>query len=214
MDYPIVLLNSWVLGLVTGCIRDQSIYSTNLLVKNFIKFESPTCTNLNVTPLLRVFAFTKLTDSGEISAVLHDSSHKILVLFTKECIERFESRYGQRITYHTVHSLFLVKQANLRFLTLFQLRLKFGVVGGLRISPKVALVYLEISDVDFFQRDQIWVSPLAEKMLHYVYGDVEYEKKYSQQNVSPQGIADFVLENDDGLISDEESLPLLVKTGF
>lgn len=78
----------------------------------------------------------------------------------------------------------------------------------------MALVYLEISDVDFFQRDQIWVSPLAEKMLHYVYGDVEYEKKYGQQNVSPQGIADFVLENDDGLISDEESLPLLVKTCF
>lgn len=164
---------------------------------------------MNIAPILRVFSFTKLTESGELTAVLNDASNKVLALFTKECIQKFESRFAQRITYHTINSLLLVKRALLRFLTLRELRNKFGVVDGLRVTPDVALVYLEISEVEFFHREQARVSALVERTLRFVYAESQYEERYGQENViKAKGEIDrFAFEWEDEMVSDEEDIP-------
>lgn len=207
MEYPIVLLDAWILDLVTTSVRNRSIYSNPILVKNVITFDGPDSSNLITTPILRLFSFTKSTASGELTAVLNDASHKVLALFSRKCIQDFESRYAQRITYDTINSLFLVKRALLRFITLRELRHKFGVVNGLRVSSDVALVYLEVTDVEFFHREQAKVASLAENTLRFIYADENYKEKLGQTNANDEKLGRFAFEWQEGLVSDEEDIP-------
>lgn len=207
MEYPIVLLDSWLLDLISSSSQKEAIYSNPVLAKSIIAFEGPDQSNLKTTPVLRVYSFTKLTESGELTAVLNDASNKVLALFTKECILNFESRFAQRITYHTVNSLLLVKRALLRFLTLRELRQKFGVVDGLRVSPNIAIVYLEISEVEFFHREQARVASLVENTLRFVYSEPQYGEKFGQKNASDEKARQFVFQWQDEIVSDEEDIP-------
>lgn len=207
MEYPIVLLDSWILSLTLTGVRNKSIYCNPVIIKSFILFDGPDSTDLRITPLLRVFSFTKATETGELTAVLNDASHKILALFTRSCIQEFESRYAQRITFHTTNSIFLVKKAHLRFITLRDLRHKFGVVNGLRVQSDVSLVYLEVAEVEFFHREQAKVASIAENTLRFIYADEKYKKKLSQANADSKQMSQFASEWEDGMISDEDDIP-------
>lgn len=205
MPYPIVLLSSWVLESVLSHIRESSAYVGNMVSKNFVKYESPGKCNLDWTPILRVFKFTQSTEAGELTAVLNDSTHKILSHFNRECVRRFETKHKQRLTYHTTNSLVLVRRANLRFVSLKQLRAQFGVVAGLQINARTEIVVLEVLEVDMFQRDQIRVPASAENTLRFIYAEGDYKKRCRKYGSSGE-LQKKVIEDNGGMISDEEDL--------
>lgn len=200
MEYPIVLLSPWVLHCVLSKVRDTA-YSSSMAVKNFVKYESPNVNNIGWTPILRIFRFAKPTDDGALTAVLNDSTHKILALFTSHCIRQFESNYKQRITYCTTNSLLLVKRANLRFVSLHQLREQFGVIAGLKLRVGTEVLIMEVLEVEMFQRDQIRVPATADNSLLFIYDEASYREKSGRAELRVK-VEHKVTEDFDEMISD------------
>lgn len=186
MAYPIVLLSSWLVRTIADNVDSLATYSNNIVAKAFVTYESPGVCNISWTPLLRVFNYIKTTKQGEISAVLHDSTHKILAVFSRECITKFEARYSQRLTFHTVHSLIIVRKCNLRFATASFLRESFGNIGSLNAAPGTEIVYLEVLEIELFHRDQILVEATHENRLRFVYGHEEYQEKFGKTEPKEQ----------------------------
>lgn len=204
MAYPIVVLSSWLVKTIEDKVDNISNYSNNIVAKGFIKYDGPGVCNIAWTPILRVFKFTNTTEKGEISAILNESTHKILALFTRECILKFELKYNQRLTYHTLHSLIVVRKANLRFATAPFLRQCFGRVGGLDLSPGTEVVYLEILEISFFNRDQLTVEATHENKLRFVYGDYDYRIKFGRESINKEDLKQIISFYLDDMASGDE----------
>lgn len=209
MEYPIVFLSPWLVHTIVNKTLNFQAYSNNTLSKNFLKYDGPRKCNIDWTPLLRVFKFISTTPTGELTVVFNESKSKILALLTRECIRKFEAKYSQRITYCSVHSLVVVKRANLRFATVNMLKKVFGGIGGLDLTPTTEAVYLEVLELEFFHRSQFEVDGSLERRLKFVYGDPEYRKKFE---AGPrEKVWCIEGDGDDEMLSDEESLNSTVK---
>lgn len=209
MDYPIIFLSPWLVHTITENVDDAPAYSNNLVSKGFIKYQGPGVCNIQWTPLVRVFKYISTTPQGELTAVLNESENKILALFTRECIVKFELEYSQRLTYNTVHSLIIIRRANLRFATVPMLRQSFGGVGGLDLTAGTEVVYLEILEIEVFHRDQFVVEGGHENRLRFVYGDEDYRRKFGADITGPKLV--YGLDDSDGMVSDEEDPRLQTK---
>lgn len=165
MEYPLVLQQSWLLGLVKETVT-RSQYTTSLLKKDAVK------EGFHTTPLLRIFRFMKLTETHDLTAILADSTHKMLAIFPyKPTVRDFEIKYSQRLTYHTPNTLIVVRRANLRFVSPTEARRLFGMVMD---GPDTLV--LEVLDLDMFLRDQVSLSVAVEKNLVFLYDDAEYRQ--------------------------------------
>lgn len=172
--HPIALLPPWLLELVRDVISKQSIYTNLLAKKGFVVYKGQGNVNVKSTPLLRLLEFCKAHSDGRLTAILHDSGHKMLVVFTRESLVRYENKHLERITYMTVRSIFLIKGANLRFITIRQLQELFGNVVGLKIAGGLGVLVLEVTDVDSFTKQQIVVPAMDDAALQFLYSDPEY----------------------------------------
>lgn len=163
MQYPIVLQQSWLLDLVKQNVtRDH--YTTSLVKKDAVKEGHRT------TPILRIFRFTKLTEGLDLTAILADSTHKMLAIFPyRPTVRDFELKNSQRLTYHTANALVVIRRANLRFVSSQEARSLFGMVMD---GP--ATLVLEVMALDMFLRDQVSLSVAVEKRLVFLYDDPVY----------------------------------------
>lgn len=207
MVYPIKLLRPHFLQSVVEEVPECVQYSNELVKKNFFVYDGPGKCNLKYTPLFRIFSFQSTTDKGEITGVLNDGSHKILVIFTRECIEKFELAYSRRLTYHTSRSLVIVRRANLRFIPVSKLRHTFGNVPQLRINTGLEVIYLEACELLCFQFDQVTVADAFENSLKFIYEEKAYQEKYTRKDFKTSyKLADYLIRQlADGLISDDET---------
>ncbi|SGZ57190.1 CIC11C00000001410 [Sungouiella intermedia] len=203
MDYPIVLLSSWLVKTISDKVEDQQTYLSNIVAKGFINYQGPGKCNIDWTPILRVFKYTNTTAKREICAILNESSHKILVLFTRECISKFESEYSQRLTSCPVHSLIIIRRANLRFATNSFLRDNFKGIK-IELERGTEVVYLEILEIEVFYRTAMRVEATHENKLRFVYGAENYREKFNKENINNDGLKWSILAMNDGMISDEE----------
>lgn len=204
MVYPLVVLSSWLIKTIDDKVDDFAKYLNNIVAKGFIKYEAPGSCNIDWTPVLRIFKFTKTTPNGEISAILNDSTHKILAIFTRDCIIKFESKYSQRLTYHTLHSLIIVRKANLRFALGRFIRESFGSIGSIELLTGTEAVYLEILEIELFQRDPMDVDASHENKLKFVYGNDSYRTKFDKVNANVEAMQPIVDLHYDGVISEDE----------
>lgn len=200
MAYLVPVLSSWLLTGILDHTPVQSAYSNACLSKRFVAHNNDTCL-LPWTPLVRILCFTSTTPAGELVAVFHDAAHKIVARFSREAVRRFELRYGQRLTYETNARLLVLRHASLRFVG-FQERADFAraLASMGALNAAVALVYLDVKEVEFYVRDRILLPVLAEYALVPLYKDAEYVERFRKS--SPADVA-----HNEELISDEESLP-------
>lgn len=203
MSYPIVVLSSWLVTSIRDKVDNHSTYLNNIVAKGFIKYQGPGVCNIDWTPILRVFKYTNTTPKGEISAILNESSHKILALFTRECITKFESEYSQRLTSCPVHSLITIRRANLRFAACSFIRENFrGINIGLARGTEA--VYLEILEIEVFYRNAMTVEANFENKLRYVYSDSDYREKFGKESIDNEGLKRYVFALNDSMMSDGE----------
>lgn len=119
--HPIQILPAWLLELVSDVINKQSTYTNPLAKKGFVLYRSEEDMNIKATPLLRILGFCKAHSDGRLTAILHDASHKILVCFSRESLIKYENKHLERLTYMSINSILIVKEASLRFITITQL---------------------------------------------------------------------------------------------
>ncbi|KAK6458690.1 Shelterin complex subunit, TPP1/ACD-domain-containing protein [Scheffersomyces xylosifermentans] len=163
--FPLKPLQSWLKESIEKCINPDRPYTSTLVKKNFISND-----NMKRTPILRIANFLQVTKNKDLTAVLSDSTHKILAIFPfKPTIINFEEKYQQRITFHTNNTLIHIKQANLRFVQKEDLSLAYDV----RYSSYYDVIVLEILDLDIFQRDQIELIRVTNSMT-YLYDESSY----------------------------------------
>lgn len=203
MSYPIVVLSSWLIATIRDKVDNYSTYLNNIVAKGFIKYQGPGVCNIDWTPVVRVFMYTNTTAKGEITAILNESSHKILALFTRECITKFESQYSQRLTSCPVHSLITIRRANLRFATGTFIRDNFRGIN-IELERGTEAVYLEILEIEVFYQMAMTVEAIYENKLRYVYGDGEYREKFGKQSIDNERLRRNVFALNDGMISDGE----------
>lgn len=180
MSYPVILLSSWILASILENVENRRFYVNDTAIKRFIHYRGANTCNIKYTPLVRILSFTGTTPGGELVALVNDSTHKIAVLFTREAIRKFETRYCQRLTFHSVHTLITIRQANLKFITGKTHPMFFRALGGITPSSLKgnSLLYLEVNELQFFLRDAHSVSASADKMLKFVYLEPEYQLKF------------------------------------
>lgn len=162
-DFPLPFQTSWLNKSILQNV-DKGPYTSEVIKKNVTS-------SINTTPILRISKFLKKTPANSLTCVLSDSTHQILAVFPfKPTVVAFENLYRQRITYHTVNCLVLIKQANLRFISRQTLAKDFEI----NVNNNVDLVILEVLDLRIFQRDQVPLSGHVENRLKFVYFDPRY----------------------------------------
>lgn len=174
MPYPVPILSSWLLTGVTEYTPVQSVYSSVYLSKAFIRYTSDKC-SLPWTPLVRILSYQSTTATGEIVLIVHDSTHKMMARFTREATRRFEQAFGQRITFESVNRLMIIRSASLKFVRDAEMPDFCRALSSLGVRYHgVAIVFLEVTEVEFYARDRISVSFKADSALIPIYRDVEY----------------------------------------
>lgn len=174
-------------------------YSNVYLSKHFIN-EKHGKWSLPWTPLVRTLLFSATTASGEIVAIFHDASHKILVKLSRKAIVRFEQTHGQRITFETIDRLMLIRQASLKFVSAadkVDFSSTLATLGGW--NPSVSCVYLEVHEIEFYSRDRLFVPNVINRLLRLVYRDVSYSERFGAGHLHS-------LETEDDLVSDPEQI--------
>lgn len=205
MAYPIVLLTSWLLHCLLHKVLVLSSTCDAVAGKDLIHKGRR---ELEYAPIVRIFQLLKKTNSNELTAVLNDSTHKMLAVFRRECIGEFEKKYSRRITKNTVHTLIHITRANLRFATLKQEIVEmFGLSKQLEAITRLAdIVYLEILDIEIFTWEQLKVDGYHEQALSLVYENEEYQHKYGKKSAATY-LDGLVLNGMDGMLCDEQDLP-------
>lgn len=203
MAYPIVFLTPWLLTCLLDRVQLQSTTSNVIAAKDLIGANR----SLDFTPVVRISQFLKKTGNSELGAVLNDGTHKLFALFTRQCIRDFERKYLRRLTRYTLHSLVIIKRANLRFARLKQEILGlFGFWKELNpIISEADVVYLEILEIKVFSWDQVRVSGYHENRLKLVYCEEKYRHKYGKRSVR-KDLDGLLLSGADGMICDELDL--------
>ncbi|KAK6200507.1 telomere replication protein EST3 [Scheffersomyces amazonensis] len=194
-QHPLPFLQSWLQSTVETLIRKDYTYSHNIVAKNFIQSSSA----VKLTPILRISSFIKTTKDNSITAVLTDSTHKILVKFPfKSAIINFENTYKRRITQDTVHTLVVIKDANLIFQNRQQLKEQFDVL----YPNELDIIVLEILDLTLFQQEQIKFTSV-DNSLHFIYD----ERWYARLCIRPKIGQKYISTDPDeyeGMISHDE----------
>lgn len=197
INYPLVLQESWILESIIKNIKKNEIYTNSTIAKNFISFS-----HSSKAPILRILRFLKTTRDCDLTAILTDSTHKVIGIFPfSPTIIDFEVKYKQRITYHTLNSLVLIKQANLKFVNNVQLMNEWGV----SIEDDIDVAVLEILDLEIFQRDQITLGINIENNLPLVYYDKSYlelcERRRPRDLTQEKEVQEVILQNYDDVLS-------------
>lgn len=174
--YPLVLQNQWVYDSVISTIDVHKTYFDSMLAKNFVKNKK---TVGNKTPILRIFQFLKITEDDGMSAILNDSSHKILCKFTYKCCKQFERLYRQRITFQTLHCLILLETAHLKFIDKVDLNRDFDTFNG-----NFDVIILEIDHCTIFNHDRTDLPINIEKSLKFIYDELPYKNACGPRYVS------------------------------
>lgn len=131
--------------------------------------------------------------------IVHDATHKILARLSRKAILKFEQVYGQRITFETINRLMIFRQADLRFVGDAE-SLEFGRALsylGVKYShgSSLALVFLDVHEIDFFVRDLISVSGAADNLLVLVYRDREYVSRFCLKNATNMADKDDIVSD-------------------
>ncbi|CAH6720423.1 telomere replication protein Est3p [[Candida] jaroonii] len=176
--YPLVLQNSWVYGSVISSIDIGKTYFDPVLVKNFVKDNK---TVDEKTPILRIFQFLKITKDDGMSAILNDSSHKILCKFTYKCCKEFERIYRQRITFQTLHCLLLINTAHLRFIDKSDLNRDFDT-----FNVNFDVIVLEVNDCTIFNHDRTDLPLSVEKSLKFIYDESPYKTACGPRHINDE----------------------------
>lgn len=201
-DHSIPYLSPWLLESLVK-LKHQRTYPNGLVSKRFLNYDGPQV-NDGVTPLVRLYAFTKVTEGGGVVALVNDSTHLMIVLFTQEAVIGFENRYGQRLTYETANRLVILRRANLCLVDKFKdFHLYAQAFQGLnwRVIRDNEMCYLEAQDVEIFLHDEVKASAAFERQLRPVYCEREYAEVFRRD-------FDAGLDEDsDGIVSDPEQIP-------
>lgn len=201
MPYPILILSSWLLNGLVEYTPVQSAYYNGYLSKNYITHRNGKC-SLPWTPLVRILLFSSTTVSGEVVAIVHDATHKIVVRLTRKAVLRFEQSHGQRITFDTIKRLMILRQASLKFISYADRATFARALAFLGESTAaVATVYLEVDEMDFYVRDRLVVSDFADNTLVSLYKDPTYIDMFRRKVPQSDGITDEFL-SDEGQIED------------
>lgn len=183
---PIRVLSSWLSKDVINSIGQNTNYVNPIVRKNF----KPTL--MKVSFLLRILEFISPTESMDITAILSDSTHKILSIFKFDpAIVDFENRYHQRMTYNTVNRIIHIKKANLKFMTIDSINKDFK----LNLKGALDIVVLEILDFELFLIDEYRFVNSIESRLEFVYDDPEYDQLCRTKTNTE------IFNYDDGLIN-------------
>ncbi|WPK23473.1 hypothetical protein PUMCH_000714 [Australozyma saopauloensis] len=198
MSYPVPILVPWIISGLLDFTHAQSAYSNPILKKRFVAYTNGKCL-LPWTPLIRILSFVSTTSTGEILVIVHDATHKILARLSRKAILKFEQVYGQRITFETINRLMIFRQADLRFVgdaespefgrALSYLGVKYSQGSSL------ALVFLDVQEIDFFVRDLISVSGAADNLLVLVYRDREYVSRFCLKNATKVADKDDIVSD-------------------
>lgn len=174
IQYPVTVQESWLLEATCRALRQAT--SSNPVIKRFVE------NNINWlgnTSIVRVFKFLQTTNSNDITAIVSDSSHKMLAIFPfSPTIVDFEQKHQQRITFNSANCLFLINEANLRYINKFELATNFDSSFN---SQKDVFV-LEVLKCEVFQRDQVSFGATIDNLLKFVYVEYDYNKACSQQD--------------------------------
>lgn len=171
--YPLVLHESWLADGILKDVANNVNYTNPLVKKEFVGSSS----TIRKKPILRILKFLKTTQSSGLTAILADSTHKVLALFPfQPTILNFEIQYKQRITYHTLNSLILIKKANLKFVTKPELACDYGI----NLEHEIDILVLEVLDLEIFQRDQVTLGVNIENSLQLIYYDKRYLNECGQ----------------------------------
>lgn len=197
MPYPVSILSSWLLVGLIDFTPVQAGYYNAYLSKNYITHKNGKC-SLPWTPLVRLLVFSSTTASGEVIAIVHDASHKIVVRLTRKAVLSFEQTYGQRITFETINRLFIIRQASLKFISYTERAIfsrALATSGG--PPPSVPTVYLKVEEIEFYVRDRLIVSGYADNTLISVYRDCSYIDRFRPEETQSVDIkSDFLSDNE------------------
>lgn len=172
---PLVFQDQWLLKSITHYIDPVASYSNAVVKKGYIK-KGRTCGGSGKSAILRINQFFKITKAGGITAVLSDSQHKILANFVFDtAIQRFENKYRQRITYQSINSLIMIKQADLKFISKFDLMHNYDK----SFNSKQEVAILDVHECEIFQRDQVMFNFKYQNSLSFIYQDKSYIKACS-----------------------------------
>lgn len=211
MTYPITLLSSWILASIVDSIEPQSVYVSDISKKRFIIYDGPNNCNINYTPLVRIFAFYPTNASGEVLAIVNDSTHKIPVVFTRNAIRTFETQYGQRLTFKSIHTLVILSRADFHFIDRKHYADFSTIVGKLlsRSTKHIPPTYLKVNEVFFFLRDAHMVQATEEGKLQMVYAALEYQKLFGPSDDSKNSASRnaFLRQDKESRISTENTWP-------
>lgn len=163
---PIRILESWLFPEVMKSIDPNINYINPIVKKNF----QPTV--LKITFLLRILEFIATIKSNDITAVLSDSTHKILAIFKFDsAIVDFENKNHQRMTCNTVNRVIHIKRANLKFIDIDYINMNFK----LTLKGALDIVVLEILEFEVFLVDPFQFDRSTELKLKYLYDEPEYD---------------------------------------
>lgn len=194
MVYPVVILTPWIRQCIVENIEERGHYTSEVLVKDIISHAGPG--SGDYTPIIRIQGIHRIFEEGKLIITIHDSKHKILGVITQDAIQKFESKYRQRITYETTHTLMIVQRAHLKFVSRKDASQFSRFLPT--VNQKVSIAYLEINEVDFFSRLKHSVSMRSENELKHIYVTSDYMRLLGYRP------SNTFFEASDGLISDCE----------
>ncbi|EGW31214.1 uncharacterized protein SPAPADRAFT_61793 [Spathaspora passalidarum NRRL Y-27907] len=180
-DIPFVFQDSWIANEVINSINPSRTYTSPLVRKDFKS------TTLKISSILRICRFLKTTQSNNITAILADSTHKILAYFPfKPTIVEFENQHCKRITYGTTNNLIDVSRANLLFVNGSELQQDYDLTG----SWDFDFVVLEVLEFNIFQSDQITFTLGVENSFKFVYDEPIYQRVCKRRE--PRNLLDLM----------------------
>lgn len=187
-EYPITLQEPWLLKAVTSVYQPRQ-YLGNIVQKHFIR-DAKTQRQCSKSSIIRIFQFIKVTRDGGLTAIVSDTTHKMGVKFSYQCIRLFERRYKQRITFKTVNCLFLIKTGHLRFLTRFET----GECDGFDLV-------IEVEECEVFCRDQLSFDARVDQQLRMIYHEPEFLEQQKKDKFSEEKVNDMISDEYDDMIS-------------
>lgn len=157
MKFPLVFQNAWLLDTVVEHVNQKEYCPDGILAREVVRKAAPYY-------VLRISKFLKTTPDKSITAVVSDSQNGMLAEFPFDpTIIRFENQNSQRLTYHTVNCLIIIKGARLKYTSPAVLARDYNY------NSNDYLPVLEIMDLKILQRDQVQLEAAIENSLLLVY---------------------------------------------